>query len=475
MKRWVNLIGIAIFFIVLVISVGYAAFVDSLSIGSVAAVVRPEKLTRITSVSTSSSSISNLDYNMYEITSAADIADGETVTFNTTITTFGSIKAALSDIKVFNNSTEITSSVGITPDFTSSNDPYIKICNTTNNCTLNAEKPVTIAITNNSGSAIDTNNFKIVLTFTPYYEIFYTINGSTTNLGDVLAGDTFTYTWQSNAPSAVTKDTGTGTLDTSNLPTITITGVASDIELSGSVSTSDIISGDGTQPNPYISNATTYDPNVSDLPTGYISYTSATGKPQIVVEEVNGTNQITSFEFMDNNGVTYDTSSNLDTKFNAFLGDTFTVDIVFGGNLASETGNYIFSAFEENNGVYNGFAIRVASSTSVTISTYVNVTRSGTNPLTPTYSSNATRISASGGKYTLQVTYDRYGRTQGGNKYAVLTAIAAQTRELYNNNSDSNRVPTSLTNATITVNGNGFDNNDNMSSMTVYTFKVTRN
>ena len=251
--------------------------------------------------------------------------------------------------------------------------------------------------------------------------------------------------------------------------------MARDIELSGSVSTSDIISGDGTQPNPYISSATTYDPNVSDLPTGYISYTSATGSPQIIVEKVNGTNQITSFEFMDNSGVTYNTSSNLDTKFNAFLGDTFTVDIVFGGNLGSETGNYIFSAFEENNGVYNGFAIRVASSTSVTISTYVNVTRSGTNPLTPTYSSNATRISASGGKYTLKVTYDRYGRTQGGQQYAVLTAVAAQTRELYNNNSDSNRVPTSLTNATITVNGNGFDNNDNMSSMTVYTFKVTRN
>ena len=98
----------------------------------------------------------------------------------------------------------------------------------------------------------------------------------------------------SNAPSAVTKDTGTGSLDTSNLPTITITGVASDIELSGSVSTSDIISGDGTQPNPYISSATTYDPNVSDLPTGYISYTSATGSPQIIVEKVNGTNQITN-------------------------------------------------------------------------------------------------------------------------------------------------------------------------------------
>ena len=105
-------------------------------------------------------------------------------------------------------------------------------------------------------------------------------------------------------------------MNTSGLPTITITGVASDIELSGTVSQSDIMSGSGTQPDPYISSASTYEPTVSDLPTGYISYTSAPGSPQIIVEEVNGTNQITSFEFMDNNGVTYDTSSNLDTKFN---------------------------------------------------------------------------------------------------------------------------------------------------------------
>ena len=75
----------------------------------------------------------------------------------------------------------------------------------------------------------------------------------------------------------------------------------------------------------------------------------------------------------------------------------------------------------------------------------------------------------------MQVTYDKQGYSQGQNKYAQITAVAAQSRNLYNNNQYANRVPTSLTNATISLNGDGIDSSNNMSSITVYTFKVTRN
>ena len=68
--------------------------------------------------------------------------------------------------------------------------------------------------------------------------------------------------------------------------------------------------------------------------------------------------------------------------------------------------------------------------------------------LTPTYNSNATRITKSNNRYTLRVTYDKHGYN---NNYAQLTVIAQQTRSLNNSSSYTDRVPTSLSNATITV------------------------
>ena len=440
-----------------------------MSISNTVVKIRPEKFTRITSVTTSSGSISNLDYNMTEILATANIAANESVTFNTTINTFSNVKAALSAIKVYDGSNEITN-VGITPNITSSS--YIKICDN-NVCTLGyASKLVTITITNNTGSAINTNNFKVVLTFTPFYTITY----NNSEIGDVLTGNTFNYPFTSNPPSSVNLVSGTCNtpyLDVINSVTTLVVGnVTSDIVLS-SGNNNGITGGTGTSVDPYISTSNPYNPTVSDLPTGYISYTSADGSPQIKVENINGTNQITSFEFKDNTGVTYGSSSSLDTKFNAFVGDAFTINMTFDANLGSETGKYILSALEENNGVFNGFTIRVATSTSIIISTYVNVQKSN-GTLTPTYSSSAARITKSNNIYTLQVSYDKYGYSQGQNKYARLYVTAGQTRDLYNNNSYSNRVPTSLTNATISINGNGIDNDNNMSSITVYTFKVTR-
>lgn len=90
-----------------------------MSISDAVVKVRPEKFTRITSVTTSSSSISNLDYNMTEILGTVNIAANESITFNTTINTFSNVKAALSSIKVYDGNNEITN-VGITPNITNS-------------------------------------------------------------------------------------------------------------------------------------------------------------------------------------------------------------------------------------------------------------------------------------------------------------------------------------------------------------------
>ena len=112
---------IPILFVILFLSIGYSAFVDTLSISDALVKVRPEKFTRITSVTSNSSAINDLDYSMYEIKAKANIASNEVVAFDTTITTFSNVKTALSEIKVYDGSNDITSSVSITPDFTDPN------------------------------------------------------------------------------------------------------------------------------------------------------------------------------------------------------------------------------------------------------------------------------------------------------------------------------------------------------------------
>ena len=205
MKKGVTLIGIMITIFVILLSIGFAAFVDTLSISNVVANVRPEVNTRISSVTTNSGSISNLDYNMNEIMGIVNIPNNDSLAFNTTITTYNNVPMALSNIKVYNGNNEITG-VSVTSNLTNT---YIEICNNNNVCTLNSSKDVLITITNNTGSAIATNNFKVVLTFTPFYIVNYTYNNATSNLGTVLENGTFTYQFTSNIPTSVTVTSGT--------------------------------------------------------------------------------------------------------------------------------------------------------------------------------------------------------------------------------------------------------------------------
>lgn len=205
MKKGVALIGIMITIFVILLSIGFAAFVDTLSINDAVAQVRPEVNTRISAVTTSSSYISNLNYNVSEINGTANIPNNGSVTFNTTITTYGNVKMALSDIAVFNGNNQINN-VTITPNLTNT---FERICDNNNICTLNKSKTIPITVTNNTGSVINTDNFKVKLTYTPFYIVNYTYNNTTNSLGTVLENGTFTYEFSSNIPTSVTVTSGT--------------------------------------------------------------------------------------------------------------------------------------------------------------------------------------------------------------------------------------------------------------------------
>ncbi len=102
------LLLIMIFVMIASLTVGYSAFVDSLGITNTVAHIRAEANTRVSAVSTNSSYVSNLDYDVNKILGSVNIPNGSSVTFNTTVTTYGNIPMALSGISVLNGNNAIS-------------------------------------------------------------------------------------------------------------------------------------------------------------------------------------------------------------------------------------------------------------------------------------------------------------------------------------------------------------------------------
>lgn len=305
MKRLTNVLEVTILLVVLCFTVGYAAFVDTLSITGTVAHIWSDANTRVTSVTTNSASVSKIDFETNKITLGVNIPNGGSVTLTTTITTLGNVPMALSGLSVTNNGSAINN-VSITPNLTNT---FIEICDNNDQCTGNKSKEVTITITNNTGSAINSQNLAVNLTYTPFYSVTY--NGDV--IGDnVLSGGTFTYTFDSNAPSSVTVTSGTSGTPSMSGSTLTITNVTSNLVLTGSSGSS----GSGTPSDPYIDNSTqTYDPSTIDPGTSVI-LTAVEGQPQVTVDN---SGDVTSFEFKSTTPTTIgDDDNGVDTGFIPF-------------------------------------------------------------------------------------------------------------------------------------------------------------
>ena len=67
---------------VLLITVGYSAFASTFFVTNSSVRVMADVNTRITSVTSNSNAISNLDYNVASVVSTANISSGSSVTFS---------------------------------------------------------------------------------------------------------------------------------------------------------------------------------------------------------------------------------------------------------------------------------------------------------------------------------------------------------------------------------------------------------
>ena len=465
MKKGVALIGIMITIFVILLSIGFAAFVDTLSINDAVAQVRLEVNTRISAVTTSSSYISNLNYNVNEIIGTASIPNNAAVTFNTTITTYGNVKMALSDIAVFNGNNQI-SNVTITPNLTNS---FERICDNNNICTLNKSKTIPITVTNNTGSVINTDNFKVKLTYTPFYIVNYTYNNTTNSLGTVLENGTFTYEFSSNIPTSVTVTSGTcGTPQLTpgnNASTLQIANVMSDLVLTGTMGQIQ----DGTWEHPYELDDNTY--HYADLAAASYIFTSLPGEPEITVD---ANHKVTKYEYkgLGTTGLALNsTNSNIDTGVLAFDGSGFTIHLEMDmevSNQSGNTGKYIVSAMQKvQNNKYGGFVFWVYSIS------YFNINASASaNVNGASFGQRAGywRIDSGTHSFTWDFTYTPSPSKSVTGRLTPVTSGNSETPSI-----SATNFPDSLAEATITLGGNGFDTSKNIQSMTVKSFIVTKN
>ena len=460
---------------VFVLTVGYAAFGAQFSIANTVAHFRVSTNTRISGVTTNSLYISNLDYSANSIVSSASIPSGGTVTYQVTLTTYDNAPMALSNITVTSGASAI-SNVSVSPVVSGSS--YIKVCNTSGSCTLNSSTAVTIILTNNTGSTINTNGLSINLTFTQYYTVTYNDNV----IGDVLHNGTFTYVFDSNAPTSVSVTSGSCATPSISGATLTITNVTSNLVLTGS-STSG--TGSGTYDDPYQSSGSTYDTSI--VQTGYNIFEDVPGEPKVnaVVTTSGGstTTTINSFEFTStgSSGIEFGTGASanpvMDTGVLAFNSDNsaFSIHIKFKANLTTNRGKYVLAALQKSGSSYSGFTLYVLDSNTPTlnISTHINKTYNGAilnSNISLVLTSDGDATSNTENVYEAVLTYDS---AYGGQSFKY-RCIGSNCRSTSEQSAQKKNIPTGLTSAEITIGGNGLNTTNDAVNVKILELQICK-
>ena len=456
MKNNISLFEIFIFMIILLLTIGYSAFSDQLTITNSVGIIRSNVEVRVTGVTSNSSGVTNLDYNTKQITNMVSIPAGSTVTYTVTARNLGNVPVAVSGVTFTSGDNNLTN---LSANITDSS--YVKICSN-DSCINNAVKTFDITITNN-GSTINDTNLDINLIFKELYTVTY--NG--TLIGDeVLSGGTFEYTFTSNTPSSVTVDSGSCSTPSLVGDTLTIENVTSNLVLTGSTT-----SGQGTWDNPFIDDASSY--SYDNLPIGVTQFTNSNvpGKPKVQVESINGVNKVTKFEFTETGSIT--SGHAISTGVLAFDGSPFTIHAVFNTNMSN---NYqpqkdFLGALVKNGDRYTGFVFVVYSKSRINIYEMNNASF-GSNGYggTSIYQfSPGNKNMAADTQYTIDITFTPStktmhlevtpGNNQGG------TASYDRTTSILNTLSN---------NAVIAIGGNGVNSSYDMDAMTIKEFSVTR-
>lgn len=358
----------------------------------------------------------------------------------------------------FNNTTGIPTNVVVTGASGSYSSPTLTLSSVTGNVTIANAYPITYTGFTNSTSGLPS--------------------------AVPVTGGTITFDSTSGIPTSVTVTGATGSYSS---PTLTLTNITGSITITADFS-SGSPSGSGTEGDPYVVPISSYDSD--EVQPGYNSFPNSPGAPAVVAQDDgNGNAVITSFEYTNSteqNPVTITSGNSVETGVIALDGGAFTIHIKFKANIAETVdgvqinkNKFIVTAFECNNGSYNGFALSFMNTGYLRIAAYKNRTRSdSTGLLTPSgYSSVPSSALAAGiHEFDVTLTYDPTGYQSQYGQLKMESYIdgTKQSNKFLRNTSSSSMVPTTLTNAIITLGGNGIDNSDDVGNIDVIEFSVSR-
>ena len=314
----------------------------------------------------------------------------------------------------------------------------------------------------------------INLRFKKVYSITYAnITGSYTN--QAVDSEAFSVNFGANAPAAVTVTNAnnqtlvSGTDYTYNNGIISFqNGITSNITITG---VSGGVTGSGTPDDPYIDTTVTqYD--IDDIEPGTtVQYPLVEGNP-IITKDDNG--KISSFEFDlgTNETVTLDNGESVETGIIAFDGTGFTIHLKIKTTLPDNVGKFYLTALQQRSGgTYDGIALYVANPNKLTYGTYVNRARAGNGRLTANYTGTLANTSNADVIFDTTIVYNPTGY-QGNQPQLTASTVNFNTNKIIRGNST---VPSNLTNATFTLGGNGLDHADDVYSMEVLEFSITKN
>lgn len=188
--------------VVLLLTVGYAAFGDNMSIGGTVATVIPDANIRITSVVASGNNgatVGTTDHGYHYISSSVSMPQNSTITYTVEVTNFGNEPMAIYAI----NPTYSPNDIKIIS--TSGYNIGDKICADSNpsQCTLNAVKTFTITIGYNNYGGTQAHEINLDFEFVRTYDVTYSHITNNGYPAVAYVGKPFQVTFSGDVPADI--------------------------------------------------------------------------------------------------------------------------------------------------------------------------------------------------------------------------------------------------------------------------------
>ena len=452
---------------VMLITLGYSSFLSTVTISDINLMFRLQEDIRITNISTSNTSnnaVSNYEeYNVHNINTSVTLPNNNsTITYEIEVVNVGNVKEGIFNINEIYKLGGVNTSSNLEIKNMSVNLKE-SLCDDNNSslCKLGSTTTFTITIgykTNGyNGTDID-YTVELDFDFRRMFDISYTSFNSTSNLpAEIISGDTLNITFNSTTgiPTSVSVTGATGNYTS---PTLTLSNVTDNVNITGTFSTYTVITDNTT---------TTYD-HTTLAPNTDTTFNNIAGKPRVVVD---GNGKVISFEYTDTgSGISFAEGDSFDTGVDAFDSGGYTIHLKYKMDPYDNTGKMVISAMKKTNGnKYAGFSFNVYSGSRF----YLYANTSGANINQTAFGTLLGTFNVPTGEqtYEFDMTY-----TPTPNKGIVITLSPCTSGSPYAA-TDNNLAyyPDTLEDASIVLGGSVANHNKDIETMTILEFSVTKN